>query len=30
LSEERLALAVLQFMSPSNPATEDDLPGTRQ
>jgi hypothetical protein len=30
LSEERLALAMLQFMSPSNSAKEDDLPGAWQ
>jgi hypothetical protein len=29
LSEERLALAMLQFMSPSNSSDKDDLPGTR-
>lgn len=28
LSEERLALAILQFMSPSNSSKEDDHPGT--
>jgi hypothetical protein len=27
LSEERLALAMEQFMSPSNPSKEDDHPG---
>jgi hypothetical protein len=27
LSEERLALAMLQFMSPSNSPKEDDHPG---
>jgi hypothetical protein len=29
LSEERLALAMLQFMSPSNSFDKDDLPGPR-
>ena len=28
LSEERLALAILQFMSPSNSSKENDHPGT--
>jgi hypothetical protein len=28
LSEERLALAILQFMSPSESSKEDDHPGT--
>jgi hypothetical protein len=28
LSEERLALAILQFMSPSNSLKENDHPGT--
>jgi hypothetical protein len=27
LSEERVALAVLQFMSPGNSSNEDDYPG---
>lgn len=30
LSEERLALAMLQFMSPSNSLNKDDLPDARQ
>jgi hypothetical protein len=30
LSEERLALAMLQFMSPSNLSTDDDLHDPRQ
>jgi hypothetical protein len=30
LSEERLALALLQFMSPSNSLNKDDLPDARQ
>ena len=30
LSEERLALAMLQFMSPSNSSKEDCLPDSRQ
>jgi hypothetical protein len=30
LSEERLALAMLQFMSPSNSSKEDDHPGAPQ
>jgi hypothetical protein len=30
LSEERLALAMLQFMSPSNSSKEDGLPDSRQ
>jgi hypothetical protein len=30
LSEERLALALLQFMSPSNSMNKDDLPDARQ
>ena len=30
LSEERLALAMLQFMSPSNSSNNDDLLDTRQ
>jgi hypothetical protein len=29
LSEERLALAMLQFMSPSNSSKEDDHPGAQ-
>lgn len=28
LSEERLALAILQFMSPNNSSKENDRPGT--
>jgi hypothetical protein len=28
LSEERLALAILQFMSPNNSSNENDHPGT--
>jgi hypothetical protein len=28
LSEERLALAILQFMSPNNSSKENDHPGT--
>jgi hypothetical protein len=30
LSEERLALAMLQFMSPSNSLKEDDHPGASE
>ena len=30
LSEERLALVMLQFMSPSNSFNKDDLPDARQ
>jgi len=30
LSEERLALAMLQFMSPGNSLNKEDLPDTRQ
>jgi hypothetical protein len=30
LSEERLALALLQFTSPSNSINKDDLPDARQ
>jgi hypothetical protein len=30
LSEERLALAMLEFMSPSNSSNKDDLPGRQQ
>jgi hypothetical protein len=30
LSEERLALVLLQFMSPSNSSKEDDHPSTRE
>jgi hypothetical protein len=30
LSEERLALAMLQFMSPGNPSTKDDPGDARQ
>jgi hypothetical protein len=30
LSEERLALAMLQFMSPGNSSNTDDLPDTRR
>jgi hypothetical protein len=30
LSEERLALAMLQFMSPSSSFNKDDLPDKRQ
>ena len=30
LSEERIALAMLQFMSPTKPVDKDDLPDVRQ
>ena len=30
LSEERLALAMLQFMSPSNTSKDDDHPGASE